>query len=57
MKPRKDRTRIYEEIDENLRIAYQQMLNEKLPQRFVDLIDQLRAEAGQRGNSDAGRGK
>ena len=31
-----------EEIDENLRRAYQDLLNEALPDRFVTLLDQLR---------------
>ncbi len=38
-----DRERLHAEIDANLRKAYQQSLNEKLPKRFVDLIDKLRA--------------
>lgn len=38
-----DREKLHAEIDANLRKAYQQSLNEKLPKRFVDLIDKLRA--------------
>ena len=38
-----DREKIHAEIDANLRLAYQQTLNEKLPKRFLDLIDQLRS--------------
>ncbi len=33
---------IYKEIDENLRRAYEELLNEELPNRFNDLIQQLR---------------
>ena len=52
---RKDRTRIYEEIDNDLRIAFQQMVNEKLPQRFEDLIDQLRAGTGDQSEPEHGK--
>lgn len=38
-----DRERLHAEIDANLRKAYQQSLNEKLPKRFLDLIDKLRS--------------
>jgi hypothetical protein len=38
-----DRERLHAEIDANLRKAYQQSLNEKLPKRFIDLIDKLRS--------------
>lgn len=33
---------VYQEIDENLRKAYEEMLNEDLPYRFMVLIEQLR---------------
>lgn len=38
-----DRDKLHAEIDANLRKAYQQTLNEKLPKRFLDLIDKLRS--------------
>ena len=31
-----------EDVDENLRRAYKELLNEALPPRFADLLDQLR---------------
>ena len=31
-----------EQVDENLRKAYEELLNEALPERFTDLLDQLR---------------
>ncbi|MBN8188854.1 MAG: NepR family anti-sigma factor [Salipiger thiooxidans] len=33
-----------EVIDENLRRVYQDMLDEKVPDRFLDLIAQLRSQ-------------
>ncbi|MCA0994432.1 MULTISPECIES: NepR family anti-sigma factor [Roseobacteraceae] len=37
-------TKEAEVIDENLRRVYQDMLEEKVPDRFLDLIAQLRAQ-------------
>lgn len=38
--------RLFEEIDESLRKAYEELLNEDLPDRFVKLIHRLKgAEA------------
>ena len=42
MTKKKEFTLLQEEIDANLRKAYQQSLNEDLPKRFTDLIDALR---------------
>ena len=42
MTQKKSRTNIYAEIDANLRKAYQETLKEELPDRFKDLITQLR---------------
>ena len=39
-----DLTQLHAEIDANLRKAYQQTLNEELPKRFLDLIDQLKMQ-------------
>ncbi len=39
-----NRTILNAEIDANLKKAYQDSLNQKLPKRFVDLIDQLRSK-------------
>ena len=33
----------FEEIDESLRRAYELLLNEELPERFITLIEELRA--------------
>ncbi|WP_353471892.1 NepR family anti-sigma factor [Salipiger sp. H15] len=45
-----------EAIDENLRRVYQDMLEEQVPDRFLDLIAQLRAqdEQGSAGGDDKG---
>lgn len=43
MTTKKSRTLFYAEIDANLRKAYQETLNEELPDRFKNLIEQLRA--------------
>ncbi len=36
---------VFHEIDENLRRAYQEMLNEDLPERFILLIPRLRGRS------------
>lgn len=41
---KKNLSQLHAEIDANLRKAYQETLNEKLPKRFVDLIEQLRSQ-------------
>ncbi len=45
-----------EVIDENLKRVYQDMLEEQVPDRFLDLIAQLRAqdETGGTGGDDTG---
>jgi len=35
-------TRKYQQVDDNLRRVYKQMLDEELPDRFRDLLSQLR---------------
>lgn len=34
--------KVFEEIDDNLRKAYEELLNEALPQRFLDVIQGLK---------------
>lgn len=34
--------KVFAQIDENLRLAYAELLNEDLPERFVKLIQKLR---------------
>ena len=41
---KKNLSSLHAEIDANLRKAYQKTLNEKLPKRLTDLIDELRAQ-------------
>lgn len=43
---KKNLSSLHAEIDANLKKAYQKTLNEKLPKRFTDLIDELRAQEG-----------
>ncbi len=41
-----DRRAIRAQIDENLRLVYREALNEELPDRFRDLLAQLKAKDG-----------
>jgi hypothetical protein len=42
--PREDSSpHTFEEVDESLRRAYVLLLNEELPERFITLIEELRA--------------
>lgn len=34
---------VYKEIDENLRLTYEELVNEELPERFKLLVQQLKA--------------
>ncbi|WP_338092667.1 NepR family anti-sigma factor [Salipiger mangrovisoli] len=43
-------------IDENLKRVYQDMLEEQVPDRFLDLIAQLRAQDDQGSTGDDGKG-
>ncbi len=44
----KGKSRLHQQIDENLKRVYEEALSEDLPDRFKDLIAQLRAkEKGQ----------
>ncbi|MBE9640872.1 hypothetical protein IQ782_28925 [Salipiger pacificus] len=45
-----------EVIDENLKRVYQDMLEEQVPDRFLDLIAQLRAQDDQGSTGDDGKG-
>ncbi len=38
------KARLQDEIDQNLKRAYQDVLNEDVPDRFTQLLDQLRAQ-------------
>lgn len=38
--------RLKDQIDENLRKVYQEALEEKLPDRFAELLDALRRKEG-----------
>lgn len=41
-----DRRAIRAQIDENLRLVYREVLSEELPDRFRDLLAQLKAKDG-----------
>jgi hypothetical protein len=45
------RQAIRAQIDENLRRVYTTALNEELPDRFRDLLDQLKAKEAERGGT------
>jgi len=42
MSRNRKRSKVDEQIDENLRRVYDDMLGEAVPDRFLDLIEQLR---------------
>lgn len=46
------RQAIREQIDENLRRVYAATLNEELPERLRDLLEQLKAKSAERGGSE-----
>jgi Anti-sigma factor NepR len=46
-----DRRAIRAQIDENLKLVYSEALNEQLPDRFRDLLAQLKSKDG--GKDDA----
>jgi hypothetical protein len=46
------RQAIREQIDENLRRVYAATLNEELPERLRDLLEQLKAKSADRGGSE-----
>jgi hypothetical protein len=49
----KGKTRLHEQIDENLKRVYEESLSEEIPDRFKDLIARLRAREG--GPREGGR--
>lgn len=49
-KPRPSPGKLGEQIDENLRRVYEDTLNEQLPDRFHDLIAQLKKKDEGHGN-------
>lgn len=49
-KPRPSPGKLGEQIDENLRRVYEDTLNEQLPDRFHDLIAQLKKKDEGNGN-------
>lgn len=59
MKKEKDadtpkRQAIREQIDENLKRVYTATLNEELPDRFRDLLEQLQSKGGAGGGTGSG---
>lgn len=54
MTQNKRHTRLQDEIDDNLRRAYDDVLKEDVPDRFTDLLNQLRARDGGAGASGSG---
>lgn len=42
---------VVKEIDENLRKAYEELLNEELPDRFQQLLQMLRVKGGESGTA------
>ncbi len=43
-----------QQIDENLKRVYQEIIEEQVPDRFQDLLNQLRAQDNQRSGTGAG---
>ncbi|MEY8882151.1 NepR family anti-sigma factor [Donghicola sp. XS_ASV15] len=50
---KKPKNRLDEQIDENLRRVYQTAASEPVPDRFTQLLDQLRKAEGDKPNSEA----
>ena len=48
MSDSKGKSRLHQQIDENLKRVYEEALNEDIPDRFKDLIARLRAKEGGR---------
>ena len=46
MAENKGKSRLHQQIDENLKRVYEEALSEDVPDRFKDLIAQLRAKEG-----------
>lgn len=46
-----NKSRLEEQIDENLRRVYQQKLEEDVPDRFKELLDQLKEQDSHHGKS------
>jgi hypothetical protein len=46
MADNKGKSRLHQQIDENLKRVYEEALSEDVPDRFKDLIAQLRAKEG-----------
>lgn len=44
MVPKGEKSNVNEQIDENLRRVYQDALSEDLPDKFLELIERLKAE-------------
>lgn len=44
----KKNSRIEQEIDQNLRRAFDEIANQDLPSRFTDLLNQLREQDGKK---------
>jgi hypothetical protein len=55
MSREKAKSRIAEEIDANLKRAFDDVSNEALPDRFSALLNQLRASESGGRNDDSGR--
>lgn len=47
MSPKKPKSNLNDEIDENLRRVFAQSLEEEVPDRFKTLLDQLRTKDGE----------
>ncbi|MCI5041336.1 MULTISPECIES: NepR family anti-sigma factor [Donghicola] len=50
----KPKNRLDEQIDENLRRVYQTAASEPVPDRFTQLLEQLRQSEGEKPNNEAG---
>jgi len=47
MKQDDDKAKLRSQIDENLKRVYQEALDERIPDRFQDLLEQLRKKEAQ----------
>ncbi|GAA5080731.1 hypothetical protein KUV65_02365 [Maritalea mobilis] len=55
MAQQQKKSSIDKQIDENLKRVFDQTLNEELPEKFLDLISQLKAKESADGGAENGK--
>ncbi|MGG7645559.1 NepR family anti-sigma factor [Rhodovulum sp. YNF3179] len=57
MTNQRKKSKVQEQIDENLRRVYAEALDDEIPDRFTSLLDQLRAQEKGRATDDPAEGE